>query len=387
MAGDEVFGNLLREHRQRRGVSQRSLAKRIYYSNTMLSMIEAARRSPTVELAQKLDEFFESGTLFRDLALSGNGNDLLRSGLTATFVESVMSDATLDDWTRDVLRLGEATRYDHPKLIISRIQPALDTLRNVMSESRTGQTKRDLCKLTAELSGLMSLTLLKFGDFPGSWDWVRTARMFASESEDPATQSWVIAQEAYWYYYSADLPNTVYAAQRARELSRTPTVGAALASAVAARAESLRGDEQETLRSIGTAEEMLAGLSDDQRTPSAFGYNEAQLRFHEESALTQLRNVERAIPTQTRALELCAEGDYVDRTLITLDRADCLAATGDVASAVATAKEALLALVPEQQKGILLDRARDTLNGLSGRDDPSVREFSDLIAHIHEVTR
>jgi hypothetical protein len=73
---------------------------------------------------------------------------------------------------------------------------------------------------------------------------------------------------------------------------------------------------------------------------SAFGYNEAQLRFHEGNAFTHLRDTNAAWRAQDVTLALCPASDYMDRTMIKLDRANCLAHDGDVTGAVAIMVEA-----------------------------------------------
>jgi Flp pilus assembly protein TadD len=114
---------------------------------------------------------------------------------------------------------------------------------------------------------------------------------------------------------------------------------------------------------------------------SAFGYREAQLRFHEGYVLTQLHEAEPARAAQGQALVLYAESEHLDRTLVHLDRADCLAQGGDIDEAFAHAGRILLGLPQDHRDGLIVSRARALLNGLSPveRDVPAVREFREVL--------
>jgi hypothetical protein len=70
---------------------------------------------------------------------------------------------------------------------------------------------------------------------------------------------------------------------------------------------------------------ILGALEPGSVSTSAFGYTESQLRFHEGSAYTRLREIRPAMRAQVRALELCPPGDYTDWAMTRLDRAACLA--------------------------------------------------------------
>jgi hypothetical protein len=115
--------------------------------------------------------------------------------------------------------------------------------------------------------------------------------------------------------------------------------------------------------------------------PSAFGYNEAQLRFHEGNAYTHLHDSRSALRAQERALELCAPGDYTDWAMTRLDRASCLAYDGDVSGAMAYAVETLIELSDEQRQGIIVGRGQEIVAALPApaRALPPAREFNELL--------
>jgi len=115
-----------------------------------------------------------------------------------------------------------------------------------------------------------------------------------------------------------------------------------------------------THRVLARAEGILERLSPEETiTLSAFGYTESQLRFHEGNALTLLGDTKAAYVAQDRALALIAAEDFTDGALVRLDRALCLLLDGDLNGAAECAVACLLALKPEQRRGIISGRAQE----------------------------
>ncbi len=212
--------------------------------------------------------------------------------------------------------------------------------------------------------------------------WARTARLAADEAGDPLTRSWVRAQEAYGHYYSGDLTEAVHVAQHAQVLSgQIWSVGTVLAAALEARAQAALGRADATRSALQRAEACLSHLDAGSIGTSAFDYNEAQLSFHEGNALTHLHDTSAAWQAQDRALSLCPPSDYMDRTMIHLDRANCLAHDGDVTGAVAIVVQAATPLTDQQRQGIIAVRAQETIAILPPRHRalPAVRDLHDLL--------
>ena len=113
---------------------------------------------------------------------------------------------------------------------------------------------------------------------------------------------------------------------------------------------------------------------------SAFGYSESQFRFHEENAYTLLRDTRPALQTQERALVVCPAADYTDWALIRLDRAICLASSGEPDTAAAYAAQTLAQVGGDRGQGIIARRGLDVLHALpaSYRTTPAGHEFAEL---------
>jgi DNA-binding XRE family transcriptional regulator len=307
--------------------------------------------------------------------------ELLRQGLSGVLSEGALSEASLDEWEQAVARYGRATRDRPATLLITDLAADLAELREVIGRCRSASSLRRLARISAQMSGLMCLLFVKLGE-PGTFRrWARTARLAAAEAGDPATYSWVLAQEAYGHYYSGDPAEAEQVARRAQDLVRAePCAGAALAAAVEARASAVLGDRQATRRALCRAETVLSKLDGESASASAFGYTESQLRFHEGSAYTNLHDTKAALRAQERALQLCPRSDYTDWALTRLDHASCLACDGDTSDAVSYATQTLNDLNAQQRQGIIALRGREIVAALPPRYQaaPAVRELAEL---------
>ena len=158
-------------------------------------------------------------------------------------------------------------------------------------------------------------------------------------------------------------------------------VGAVLAAALEARAHAALGRSAETINAVQNAENTLLRLDSRYLVPSAFGYTEAQLRFHESNALTQLGDAKRAWAAQERALALTPEYDYTDRALTHMDRAVCMVHSKDFSGAVEYATQVLETLTAAQRRGIIAARAKNLVARLptTVRHMPASRNLRELV--------
>ncbi|MDT3438267.1 helix-turn-helix transcriptional regulator [Pseudofrankia sp. BMG5.37] len=290
--------------------------------------------------------------------------------------------ATIEDWQRVVSDHGRATRYLPASVQLEDLAADFSAVQHALATRQPSSTTRQLTHITAQLAGLISLSLIKMGHRSPARAWGRTARLAADESGDAALSSWVRAQDAYTYYYGGAVREAVAAAQEAQAIAgRTPCVGAVLAAALQARAHAVLGQKVETDAALRKAEAILAALQPDDVTESAFGYNEAQLRFHEGNALTHLHDRRRVWEATDRALTLYPSSNYLDRTLIELDRADCLIHDGEVAEGVAHVARTLMELPPQRRDGLILQRARGLAKATSPGHHalPTVRQLYDVL--------
>ncbi|MDG4790160.1 XRE family transcriptional regulator [Micromonospora sp. WMMD1102] len=332
-----------------------------------------------------------SGQTFTDLApLTACGPDAtaitsldsLRRAVDNAVCTSTMSPASLDDWEEAVTEHGRRSRTRPAALLLDELQADMVDLTAQLNGRHPASSHLRLTHVTARMAGLIFLTLIKLDQRGRARTWARTARIAADEAGDRSLRSWVRAQEAYVHYYSGDLREAVTVAAHARQLAgNRHCVGAALAAALQARAHAVFGQVRETRAALDFAEATLGKLDAQSAVASAFGYNEAQLRFHEGNAYTHLGDTAAAWHAQRTALTLCPAADYLDRALIHLDQAACLARKGDSREAIAVATEAMTALTEQQRTGMIATRGLQIIQLLPRphRTLPAVAEFRTLL--------
>jgi len=292
-----------------------------------------------------------------------------------------VSAASLEDWEVTAFRYAAAAKDREPSRLLVDLATDFGELQSALMTCRSTVQLRRITRVAAQLSGLMCLTLIKLDERQAFRRWARTARLAAAEVNDPTTTAWVLAQEAYGHFYGHDLAEAVAVAQQAQDVA-SRSVGGALAAALEARAHAVRGDAKQTHEALARAEATLGSLDHGLTIDvSAFGYNEAQLRFHQSNALTHLGDTKNALVVQDRALELTSPTDFMDGEFVRLDRAACLLRDGDHSGAAFFALESMLALSTEQRRGIISGRAQELLSPMlvDGRTSPAALDLRDLL--------
>lgn len=373
-----TFGEALRGLRGR--LSLRAAADVAHVSKSLIDGLEKGQKRPTRETAAILDAALGGNGLLVQLADSPPGTPAveqaaaLQRGLADTLAAGPVTDATLDEWEWTVQRHGRATRYRPEAELLSELLPDVAALQRALGQRHTQPARRRLASATAQMSGLVALTLLKLGD-QRARDWWRTGRQAAAAADDRPVLAWMYAQEAYQLYYGGDMYGAVELAVRAQQLcSGGPWVADALAAPLEARAQARLNRREETEQALQRAERALSRLDDTGKQPSAFGYDEAQLAFHSGNAWTSLHDTERAWEHQQRALDLYPGENLTDRTLIGLDRAACLVWDGDLAGGAQLAVDTVTGLPEEHRSALILYRARDLVARVPERHQ-GVREL------------
>ncbi|MGC4855995.1 helix-turn-helix domain-containing protein [Micromonospora sp. DT4] len=321
-----------------------------------------------------------SGTA-ADLAVAIVEVDGLRRSLNETLTLGSINASGLDEWDRIVTHHGRATRDRSTGALLRDIAGDLTELIELFGRRPSASALSRLTGMAAQMSGLLCLVLCRIDDTTAAHRWARTARLAAIEAGEPMIQAWVLAQEAHVHYYRTDFGEAVEVARYAQEIAgHRASAGTALAAAIEGRTHAATGRREETRAALGRAEDFLSRLDGDAVSASAFGYSEAQLRFHQENAYTRLGEVDAALAAQERALELCSPGDYTDWALTRLDRAICLTETGHATEALDSLTETIGSLDEARRQGIIAERARLVLDTL-----PPVQRSSSIARDLRAL--
>ncbi len=364
-----------------RPVAQRVAALHWGYDFERLIGQPLSRAELEVAANQTLSEPVGQGSSFATAAVFQQ-LEQLRRNLHDGITTGNVSEAELDEWELTVQTHGQATRFRPAGQMLSELATDFLELQRLLERRHSALALRRLTRTTAQMAGLMFLTLIKLNEPLAARSWARTARVAADEAGDNDVRSWVRAQEAYVHYYAGNLAEAITVARQAQALGgRIQCVGIPLAAALEARALGAQGNRAEAMAALDRAEATLFALSSFAFLSSAFGYDEAQLRFHQGNTYTRLHDTTAAKAAQERALALYPKRDFLDRTLVRLDAAACLAYEREAEQAVHMATKALLDLTREQRRGLVLMRGAEVLKSLprNQRALPAAREFYDLL--------
>ncbi len=274
-----------------------------------------------------------------DLTLSGDGADL-------------------GFWESTVARYGHGYSGHPPADVLANLVAELVELNPLMAASQTVAARARLCRVAAQMAGMIAIILHDLGDHRESARWFHSASRAAGESGDTDTHAWVLGREAMVPLNFGAQAVAIELAEKARALAgERPSSAAALACAVAARAYAASGRREEALAAVDHADRIMDQLPAAQSVSSWFGYPEQKHRVHLSQALTILGETQRAYAEQERALELSASPSVMTRALIAIDRASCLAKDGEPEEAARVAADAYDELPPSYRSGLTLARA------------------------------
>ncbi len=369
-------------------LSLRAVAALARCGKTVVGDLLSGKRQPTPAMAAALDHGLGADGYLIHVAANPPGTPTLQlaaalqQNLADTLAAGPMTDASLDEWDFAVERHGRATRYRADVELLPDLVSDFGDLHRIVGHRHPPVIRKRLLRNVARLSGLMALTLLKLDD-SGAADWWRTGRAAAAAADDRPVLAWIYAQESYQHYYSGDLRGAVELAVRAQQLAGgLPCVADALAAPLEARAHARLGHRQDAADALRRGQAALGRLAVADQQQSALGYDPAQYRFHAGNAWTHLHDTDRAWEEQQQALALYPAENRLDRTLIMLDRAACVAWDGDPAAAAQIASTAVLELPPEHRGSLIIYRARDLAATVpaSAHQLPEVRVLREILA-------
>lgn len=310
--------------------------------------------------------------------------DRLRRRMDDAMVGATVSPMMLDEWEETTAGYGRQYMTVPPlRLLLEAMLDFSDVRRHVQRHQPVELQER-LCRVAAQLGGLVGIVMVDLGDQRLAQSFFRTARIAADETGDRALRAWVVAREAVVPLYYGDPAKTVELARKSQDLAgATPCAAAAMAPALEARGHARLArlgrteSASETERALDRAESALATLPSDAQTDTAFGYTERQLRFHQGNALTHLGSTAHAADTQDEALRLYPSSVTLDRTLVRFDQAACHLHDNEVEEALRLGRHILVDMPSGHRTDIVLSRARELSGAVpaSCANLPTVRDF------------
>lgn len=303
------FGQLLREFRQRRTISQEELARRVYVSQSTISRFESGRQEPDQASAEMLDAALDAGgTLVTSMS---SGPRLLDADEQArlAFAEASPSRADLGTVrTLDALlsRLRLLITEHGTEPVARTVLEHQQLIETLVRESRGG-TRAEIVKCGARWAHLFGWLHVAARRGRRAEQWSARSMEWCVEADEPSTMFSVLllrGHSALARGHAAMSIGLSQAAQRNHEVYPAQLAYAALQEAWG---HAVHGDASMVDRRLEAANEMLTGLRDGARVPSMW----AEYYLSDGFWLIQQGRVYRTLGRADKAEDLFAAAEDV----------------------------------------------------------------------------
>jgi len=300
--------------------------------------------------------------------------DHVRRRLDDALLGRTVSVTALDQWEETTAGYGAQYMTEPPLRLLCDVLLDLGDVRRMCAERQPIECAERLCRLAGRLAGLTGMAMIDLGDQRLARSFFRTARTAADETGDRRLRAWVTAREALVPLYYGDPREAAALARAGTDLAgRNPCVAAVIAPVVEARALARlagrgRREALERVRgAIDRARDALSELSPADSADTAFGYTERQLFFHEGDTLVTLGDYQGATRAFAHALRLYQPAEFLDRALVMLGEARCLAEADEPEQALRLGRDTLVSLPRQHRTEIVLHTARGLGESVAAR--------------------
>ncbi len=291
--------------------------------------------------------------------------DHLRRQLDDALLGRTVSVTMLDHWEETTAGHGAKYMSVPPLRLLCDVLLDFGDIRRMCAERQPIECAERLCRLAGQLAGLTGMAMINLGDQRLARSFFRTARTAADETGDRRLRAWVAAREALVPLYYGDPRDAAALARAGTDLAgRKPCVAGVMAPVIEARALARlagRGRREALDRVRGTldrAHDTLGELPAADSAGTAFGYTERQLFFHEGDALVTLGDYQGATRAFAHALRLYSPAEFLDRALVMLGEARCLAEADEPEQALRLGRDTLVSLPGQHRTEIVVHAAR-----------------------------
>ncbi|RKS77212.1 hypothetical protein BZB76_2590 [Actinomadura pelletieri DSM 43383] len=315
--------------------------------------------------------------------------DNLRRKMDDTLVGATVSPTMLDQWEETTYGYGRQYQATPSLRMLCDVLLDFSEVRRMCDKRQPIELQERLCRIAAQLSGLSGLIMINLGDHRLARSFFRTARTAADETGDRQLRAWVTVRESLVPMYYGDPREALHLARKAQDLAgRTPSVAAAMAPAVEARALgmlALRGRSDaapSARRALVRGRAVFDQLSKTDTGDLVYGFTDRQMAFYEGDTFTSLGDHKHGDEVLSHALTLYSSTDRVDLTLVRLDRAMCKLHAGHPDAALAAGQEAIHELPPDHRSDILVHRARQIGVAVAAKhgEIAGLKEFNEALA-------
>lgn len=427
MTFNETFGEALRRLMANRGIGVRAIARQVPCDAGHVSKLCHGHKSPSEQLAARLDAILDAGGLLMDLARTtpevpvqansvnpgvhaddrGEDDEMQRRRLlqalatlgaaSSPAVEAVQcirdgvdraigrdESSQLGEWEETVAEYGYTYLLLPPHRLLRDLAADLVTVQRITSRRTGDRSLLSWYRVTGGLAALMAKTLCNMGQSRMARDWWVTAQHAADASRDADLSLWIRGEQIVHGLYENRPPVVLLRKADQAVASGTACRGLLHVRTVRAQLLALEGAHEEAAAELRVCEEIFgrlpASVTDEVR--SITGWAEDRLRYTEAWVHAHVGERDRLDTAVARAAQVLPSDDPRVRVQLDLLRAAGHVRAGDTTVGVQHA-HTVYEMQPDEHRTVMVTSlARQVAEAVPAhdRDLPVVTGYRELLS-------
>ncbi|MGI5246616.1 helix-turn-helix domain-containing protein [Dactylosporangium sp. CA-139066] len=279
---DPRFAARLRELIEQRELSYRALAARVHYGKTLVNDLATGRKSPTPDVAQRLDEVLGAGGELAALAAGSvrSGSDLDAEvealELARRIEASDVGDGTLGRLEQVADRMAMAYAGTPPAQLLPRVRRHIAYVTR-LNEARMTIAQRRRLLVTGGWLALLAATLhVDLRERDAAEAWLATAEQMADHAGHDEIRAWVLETRAWDVLTSGRYRQALELSQRAQAIAPAGSSALIQATAQAGRAWARMGAGAETRDALDRVAYLVGNLATPENPEHHYRYDPAK---------------------------------------------------------------------------------------------------------------
>ncbi|MFV2109084.1 helix-turn-helix domain-containing protein [Micromonospora sp. LOL_015] len=305
---DPRWPSALRQLRQQAGLSLRDLAAKAHYAKSYLHDLETGRKTPTPEVADRLDDVLEAGGALSAMLTDDGAHD--SAELARRVAATDISSSTLAGLEAAVDELAVAYPVTASHVLLPRVRQHLTYVTTLISSGRrmTLDQHRRILVAGGWLSLLTATVLIDLRRTGAAAGHLHTANEMSAHTEHAEIRAWCLETRA-WEALTSGEPATALAlAEGAQTVAPTGSSAKLQATAQTGRALALLGDRPATGQRLAQLERMVSPLSQPDRPEHHYRYDPGKARAYVATTLAWVGDPAAAAEASEGLARLLAEG-------------------------------------------------------------------------------
>jgi transcriptional regulator with XRE-family HTH domain len=270
----------LRRWRERRGLTQRGLAKLVACSHVHLNQIERGGNVPSSELVARLDKVLNTGGALSRipifLQVGDHPDEVEAVELAARVAATDVSDQTLTQLEAAFDSLAMRYATTPPGELLPLVRHHLGHVPRLLEGRATLAQQRRLLVVGGWLSALAATLHIDLRNQPAATARLHTADQLARHADHDEIRGWCLETRAWDLLTTGDYRTALEVAQQAERVAPRGSSAHIQAVAQQGRAHARVGDRRSTHRCLDRLEKLVAGIVPPDQPEHHYRYDPAK---------------------------------------------------------------------------------------------------------------